>query len=55
MILKIKCISNLNYPLSLKLHEIYEAIEIKDFYLILDENLEYCEFPKELFELESTF
>jgi hypothetical protein len=52
MKIKVVCINNMHYPLSLKLDKEYEAKDNGDFYIIIDENLEFCQFPKEIFELQ---
>jgi hypothetical protein len=44
------CINNFGYPLSLELNKQYYFVSEKEnHYIILDENLEECEFPKDLF------
>jgi hypothetical protein len=49
--MKVICINNNYYPTSLELNKEYEAKEHESFYLILDENLEECYYPKELFRI----
>lgn len=47
--MKIICIDNRQYPLSLELNKEYEARETEDSYVIVDENSEDCEYPKKIF------
>ena len=51
--MKIICINNDNYPLSLELNKEYEAKEIGNFYVLIDCNLENCYYPKEIFKLNN--
>jgi hypothetical protein len=50
--IKIICVNNDFYPLSLHLNKEYEAKEEGFFYIILDETLEEYYYPKELFKLK---
>jgi hypothetical protein len=43
------CIDNSNYPISLEINKTYEALESDFFYIIIDENYDHYEFPKEIF------
>jgi len=51
--MRVKCINNKNYPLALEIDKEYEVVE-KDnyFFIIVDENLEECEYPKSIFEIK---
>lgn len=49
--MKVICINNNYYPLSLELNKEYEVVENGDYFIITDDNLEDCEYPKELFRL----
>jgi|694.fasta_scaffold45954_3 hypothetical protein len=50
--MKVICISNLYYPLSLSLNKEYQVFREKEFfYSILDDNLEEYFFPKNLFKV----
>jgi hypothetical protein len=44
------CINNDQYPLSLELNKEYYANETKNSYIIIDENYEDVEYPKEIFK-----
>lgn len=48
---KVICINNDYYPLSLLLNKEYEAKEEDFFYIIIDENLEEYYYPKEIFKV----
>jgi len=51
--MKVICVNNKYYPVSLFLGRIYSVErETKVGYIILDENQEECEYPKELFEIK---
>lgn len=43
------CIDNLNYPISLQINKIYEVLENDFFYIIIDENYDEHQYPKEIF------
>lgn len=43
------CINNSNYPISLEINRTYEALESDFFYIIIDENHDDHEYPKEIF------
>jgi hypothetical protein len=47
--MKVICINNINYPLSLEINKEYEVIEKNNYFIVVDSNLEDCEYPKELF------
>jgi len=47
---KIICINNDYYPVSLQLNKEYEAKEDYFYYIILDESLEEYYYPKEIFK-----
>ena len=47
--MKVICINNNDYPLSLELNKEYEVLEKDNLYVLLDHNLEDCEYTKELF------
>jgi hypothetical protein len=47
--IKVICINNEYYPLSLQLNKEYEAKEEDNCYIILDETLEEYYYPKEIF------
>lgn len=47
--MKVVCINNDNYPLSLELRKEYEVLETNNFYIIIDKNLEDCKYPKNCF------
>lgn len=49
--IKIICINNDYYPVSLKLNKEYEAKEHELYYIILDETLEEYYYPKEIFKV----
>lgn len=51
IMIKIICINNDYYPLSLKLNKEYEAKEHEFYYIILDETLEEYYYPKEIFNV----
>jgi hypothetical protein len=46
------CINNEHYPVSLELNKEYEAKEQGDFYLIMNNDLEYEKFLKILFKIK---
>lgn len=45
------CINNEYYPLSLELNKEYSVRETEKSYIIVDGNLEECEYPKEIFRV----
>lgn len=47
--IKITCINNKNYPVSLEMNKQYEAIDNGFFYVIVDDNFDEYEYPKEIF------
>jgi hypothetical protein len=50
--MRVICINNKNYPLSLYLNKEYEVVRVEEFfYVILDETLEEYLYPIELFEI----
>lgn len=49
--MKVICINNDYYPLSLEIDKEYDAIEKGNRFIITDDNLEDCEYPRELFRL----
>jgi hypothetical protein len=52
--MKVTCINNKYYPLSLSLNKIYNVErETSVNYIIIDENYEECEYPKEIFEIKN--
>jgi hypothetical protein len=51
--MKVICINNSYYPVSLSLNKIYNVErETKVGYIIIDENHESWEYPKEIFEIK---
>lgn len=50
--MRVICIDNKNYPLSLEINKEYEVLEKNDNFIIVDENLEDCEYPKSMFEIK---
>lgn len=46
------CINNFDYPISLEINKKYEALDIGFFYLIVDENYEDNEYPKDIFVID---
>lgn len=50
--MRVICVDNKNYPLSLELNKEYEVLEKGDFFILIDKNLEDCEYPKKLFEIK---
>lgn len=50
--MRVICINNKHYPLSLEINKEYEVIEKNNHYLIVDHNLEDCEYPKDIFEIK---
>lgn len=52
--MKVTCISNKYYPLSLSLNKVYDVKkETNVGYAIVDENYEEWEYPKEMFEIKN--
>jgi hypothetical protein len=50
--MRVICINNKNYPISLSLNKEYEVVRTEEFfYVILDETLEEYLYPIELFEI----
>ena len=47
--IRIICIDNTNYPVSLEVNKEYEGVDCGISYMIVDENYESYEYPKELF------
>lgn len=49
--IKVICINNDLYPLSLELNKEYDVKDMGDHYIIVDNNHEDCNFPKEIFKI----
>jgi hypothetical protein len=50
--MRVICINNKNYPVSLSLNKEYEVVRIEEFfYVILDETLEEYLYPIDFFEI----
>lgn len=47
--IKVICIDNANYPISLEVNKEYEGVDCGIYYMITDENHDSYEYPKELF------
>lgn len=48
---RVICINNDHYPVSLQLNKEYEAKEYDNFYIIIADNLEPEKFSKDLFKI----
>lgn len=50
--MRVICIDNKDYPLSLNINKEYEVLEDGNYYLIVDDNSEDWKYPKYLFEIK---
>lgn len=50
--MRVICINNIDYPLSLEVNKEYDVLEEGNYYYIVDDNLEDWKYPKYLFEIK---